>query len=364
MTFFEISFVLLISILSFLAGRASLKLDKKEQNLIPENFFKGIDFLLNNRENEALKEFINAAKINSRNAEIYISLGNLYRKRGEVEKAIRIHRAVLIQSNIGEEIKKSTLINLARDFRVAGFFRRALNILDEYEKLDKKNIEVLYEKIKIFSFSNEREELLNLYKKNLKKLSKQDIINFSSIYTKIALDSFKNGNFFKANLFLKKALNLYNKNYFAYSILGDYYFIKNKFNKSKDAYIKALEINPFVIIKLRTRLNRLKIDLKNDFSFEHFIIQCLNIRKMIINDEIDAAKNFAIKLAIDNNKVNFLKNLILILELIEKRDFEQLKKARKILTFSFKCNICNIVIEKLHFQCPYCKNWLTFKYKE
>ncbi len=364
MTNGEIASILIFSVLSFLAGRISKNFRKKNINYsIPTNFFKGIDFLLNNKENEALKEFINAAKINSRNAEVYISLGNLYRKRGEVEKSIRIHRAVLVQEDINKEVKKSTLINLARDFRKAGFYQRALNVLKEYEVLDKRDLNVLYEKIKIFSLSNQFEELLNLYKKNFNKLDKQNVINLSALYAKFAKDYIKNRNFFRANLYLKKGLKLYENNYLAYIISGDYYLLKKNLKKAKEVYIKAININPFTILKIRTKLNRVKTDI-SEIKKKHFLIECLHIRKLILENRISDAKDLTVKLILENPAIYFLHKLLFILELIEKKEFSKIKKNRNILKFSFKCNICNSIVKNFYYQCPFCKNWLTFQLKE
>ncbi len=356
----EVLLIIFFSLISFIAGRLSVKFrQKKRKYSVPANFLKGIDFLLNNREDEALKEFINAAEINARNAEIYVTLGNLFRKRGDVEKSIRIHKAVLAQQNIDEEVKKIALLNLSRDFRKYGFFQRALNVLQECEKIDKKDINILYEKIKIFSFGNQFENLLNLYKKNIARLDKQSLINFSSIYTKLGKEFIKKGNYFKAYSYLKKSLKIYGANYFTYVVLGDYFFSKKKLIKAKEAYLKAIEINPYTILKLRVKLNRLGTKL-DELKGEHFLIKCLAVRDLIINGKISEAKEVLKFLIIENQSVIFLKNLLFIVELIETKDIIALKKVKKILQFSFKCKKCSSIVENFYFQCPFCKNWLTF----
>ena len=84
-------------------------------------FFKGIHYILSNDHDQAIEEFTKSVQINSDTIETYVALGNLYRSKGDIDRAIRIRQNIILRPNIAEQIKLRALFDLGLDYRKGGF---------------------------------------------------------------------------------------------------------------------------------------------------------------------------------------------------------------------------------------------------
>lgn len=89
--------------------------------------FRGLNFLLSDEPDKAIEAFIHAVRINSETVEIHLSLGNLYRARGEVGRAIRIHQNIIARPDLSDANHTAALFALAEDYRQGGFLDRAVD---------------------------------------------------------------------------------------------------------------------------------------------------------------------------------------------------------------------------------------------
>ncbi|WP_130471613.1 tetratricopeptide repeat protein [Candidatus Magnetaquicoccus inordinatus] len=89
-------------------------------------YFRGVHFLLSDEPDKAIEAFTQAVRINSETVEIYLSLGNLFRARGEVGRAIRIHQNIIARPDLSDQNRTAALFALAEDYRQGGFLDRAV----------------------------------------------------------------------------------------------------------------------------------------------------------------------------------------------------------------------------------------------
>lgn len=90
-------------------------------------YFRGVNFLLSDEPDKAIEAFTQAVRINSETVEIYLSLGNLFRARGEVGRAIRIHQNIIARPDLSDQNRTAALFALAEDYRQGGFLDRAVD---------------------------------------------------------------------------------------------------------------------------------------------------------------------------------------------------------------------------------------------
>lgn len=129
----ELLFLLLP--LAFYSGwRAARKsFDKNEQKnkQLSDHFVKGVNFLLNEEPDKALEVFLNYPDIDEYTAETYHLLGNMFRNRGEVDRALRVHQNLIGRSNLNPEQKQKAMFSLGKDFFAAGMLDRAESVFTE-----------------------------------------------------------------------------------------------------------------------------------------------------------------------------------------------------------------------------------------
>lgn len=135
MTNLDTYFLFLVAIFAgWLFGRLSLfSVNRKKAvkgNLF-EDYFVGLNYLLNDEPDEAIDTFIHALEINSETIETHLALGALLRRRGKVDKAINIHQALLARPGLTAEFSDSTRLQLSLNYVAAGLLDRAERLLNE-----------------------------------------------------------------------------------------------------------------------------------------------------------------------------------------------------------------------------------------
>jgi lipopolysaccharide biosynthesis regulator YciM len=114
------------------------------------NYFKGINYLLNEQPDKAIEAFIKVLEVDSETVETHLALGNLYRRRGEVDRAIRIHQNLIARPNLESEQRSEALLELGHDYLSAGLLDRAENLLQELADGGDYRVQALRQLIDIY----------------------------------------------------------------------------------------------------------------------------------------------------------------------------------------------------------------------
>src|ERR1041385_6954467 len=120
--------------LGWLAARIDIKQLVSESRAPPMSYFKGLNFLLNEQPDKAIEAFIEVVKVDPQTVELHFALGSLFRRRGETERAIRMHQNLLERADLPEEQKVIALAELGQDYLKAGILDRAEEIFRKLEK--------------------------------------------------------------------------------------------------------------------------------------------------------------------------------------------------------------------------------------
>ncbi len=111
--------------LGWLGSRLDLRQLRREHRDAPKAYFKGLNLLLNEQQDKAIDAFIEAVQNDPDTTELHFALGNLFRRRGEFERAVRVHQHLLGRADLGETERDRAQHALAQDFMKAGLFDRA-----------------------------------------------------------------------------------------------------------------------------------------------------------------------------------------------------------------------------------------------
>jgi lipopolysaccharide biosynthesis regulator YciM len=111
--------------LGWMASRFDLKQLKREREDAPRAYFKGLNLLLNEQQDKAIDAFIQAVQDDPDTTELHFALGNLFRRRGEFERAVRVHEHLLGRSDLKAGDRDRAQRALAQDYMKAGLFDRA-----------------------------------------------------------------------------------------------------------------------------------------------------------------------------------------------------------------------------------------------
>ncbi len=134
---FDISLLLISLLIAFVLGWLASRLDLRQLRLenrqAPKAYFKGLNFLLNEQQDQAIDAFIEAVQSDPDTSELHFALGNLFRRRGEYERAVRVHEHLLSRGDLSEEDRHRAQHALALDYLKAGLLDRAEDALLKLE---------------------------------------------------------------------------------------------------------------------------------------------------------------------------------------------------------------------------------------
>lgn len=111
--------------LGWLASRLDIRQWRREQRDSPKAYFKGLNFLLNEQQDKAIDAFIEAVQQDPDTSDLHFALGNLFRRRGDYERAVRVHEHLLNRADLPTSERQRAQHGLAQDYMKAGLFDRA-----------------------------------------------------------------------------------------------------------------------------------------------------------------------------------------------------------------------------------------------
>ena len=111
--------------LGWMASRLDLRQWRRAGRDAPRAYFKGLNLLLNEQQDKAIDAFIEAVQHDHDTAELHFALGNLFRRRGEFERAVRVHEHLLARADLRSDDRLRARHALAEDYMKAGLLDRA-----------------------------------------------------------------------------------------------------------------------------------------------------------------------------------------------------------------------------------------------
>ncbi|MBI3903035.1 MAG: lipopolysaccharide assembly protein LapB [Nitrosomonadales bacterium] len=119
--------------MGWLAARIDIKQLVDESSALPRSYFEGLNFLLNEQQDKAIDAFIEVVKVDPQTVELHFALGSLFRRRGEVDRALRMHLNLVERADLDKDKRQQALFELAQDYLKAGILDRAEKLFQELQ---------------------------------------------------------------------------------------------------------------------------------------------------------------------------------------------------------------------------------------
>src|SRR6187455_1755069 len=122
--------------MGWIAARVDIRSLLSESRALPSSYFKGLNFLLKEQPDKAIESFLQVAKENPQTVELQFALGSLFRRRGEVDRAIRMHQDLVKREDLPAEDRRTASFELAQDYFKAGLLDHAEQVLTKIGEAD------------------------------------------------------------------------------------------------------------------------------------------------------------------------------------------------------------------------------------
>ena len=377
--------------IGWLLGRRSLYSPSIRPEL-PSQYYRGLNFLLDGRPDVAVDAFINALEVNSDTLETHIALGNLLRKRGEVDRAIRIHQNLLARPSLSQEHIHLAHLELARDYVSAGLLDRAERLLlDLVEEAPEQRLVARRHLLDVYQSERDWSQAIKiaielLPKKkilktspNIKEPGQAVATILAHYYCELALQKKSFGEFSLSRELLNKAI-FHDKNCVRALIqLGEIELVSGRPKEAIKSLKQVREVAPeFIsetIVLLRNAFTKAgKIDTMTNYLKECYkshpnpTIALEIAEDLLLEEGSESARAFLYKELTEHPSLGGFSKLIKLqpIDLTGKigKNLDQLLNLVDILIkqrTKYRCDHCGFSGQQLHWNCPGCKYWGTVR---
>ncbi|MDX1516886.1 MAG: lipopolysaccharide assembly protein LapB [Woeseiaceae bacterium] len=159
-TFLLAGLFLLLAAAGWALGRFGERDEEEPPPPLNIDYLKGLNFLLNEQTDQALEHFLKMVRVDDKTIETHFALGSLFRRRGEVDRAIRIHQNIIARPDLASEQRDQALYSLAKDYLKAGLLDRAEKLFVRLSQGSRYQVEALENLCRIYEQEKEWEKAI------------------------------------------------------------------------------------------------------------------------------------------------------------------------------------------------------------
>lgn len=363
--------------LGWIAARVDIKQILSESRTLPRAYFKGLNLLLNDQPDKAIDAFIEIVTLDPETADMHFALGNLFRRRGEIERAIRVHQNLLARPDLPLEQRTQAQYELGMDYLKAGLLDRAeetFNGLVEgsYSVQAQRALLEIYQREK--EWSRAIDAAAGLQSSGAGARQKE----IAQFYCELAQDALVRSDLADAMALLDKGLHADRNSVRATMLLGDVLLAQGEIEAAIVTWkrVEQQSVPHVALVAGRLmdgyrRVGRPQegVNLLRSYLAEASSIDLIEVvfKAVIELDGVDAAK----QLVLDELRRN--PTLLGLDKLLEARlmdapahIWEELSMVKNLIhgytakLARYQCGHCGFKARQYYWQCPGCSRWETY----
>ena len=355
-------------------GRRSMRHQQNnKQRSRDKDYFTGLNFILSNESDKAVDLFINMLDVDDDTIDTHLSLGALFRTRGQVDRAIRIHQSLVSRPSLPAEQLEIAMMELGKDYMAAGFYDRAEEMFASIIERSDETDEAQSQLILIYQITREWRKAINVIKSMSRQKRKEFATSHAHYYCQLSDES--KTDIEKIKL-LNQALKQDDKCGRCLVQLIEIYLKNNQNKECKQSLTQLIFTDPDLVAEVLVSAREVYLRDKNFDGYKDFLQQslangagasvtvalvqlCLDIK------DIDDAESILLGAMQRHPTMKGFHQLMQIhvqqaengsakdsLSMLEKLVQQQIKHRP-----SYRCQECGFPSHALYWHCPSCKNW-------
>ncbi len=384
------------------AARKNYRKQQQQQCQLSDSFVKGVNYLLSEQPDKALEVFLDYPDIDEYTVETYQLLGNMFRGRGEVDRALRVHQNLIARPNLNPEQKEKAMFALGEDFLAAGMMDRAEGVfqelLDNISKTKQvsksavcRSLRCIYEQTQEWNKAIEATQCIQKQGGAADEHDREQVGNPALIahyYCELADEALHQGNLHHVEKLMDKAKKAHKQSTRLMSLQGDVAYHQQDYKLALKYYLAAIKLDSRLLSMLFNKLERsanqagsmrslqkdlLKLYKKNQDKSLFEVLMVL--AKKYPNS--DAGIDQLIESELNDRKLN-IESIYKATEYISK-NIDEVKhhgiNAKKGLDLThqalgnylqglpkFSCEHCGYKLHNYMWRCPACQQWDTINH--
>lgn len=362
-------------------GRRSAQQDKQQEaSRLSREYVAGVNFLLSNQQDKAVDLFLDMLKEDSNTVEAHLTLGNLFRSRGEVDRAIRIHQSLMESASLTFDQRLLAVQQLGRDYMAAGLYDRAEEMFNQLIDEQDFKVSALQQLLIIHQATSDWQKAIDVAEKLVKLGKDQQRTEIAHFYCELSLQAMGSDDLDRAMALLKKAASA-DKNCARVSVMfGRIYIAKNEPAKAVEALSQVLEQDKELVSEVLPMIQECYQQLNQPDQWVSFLRRCVEentgaTAELMLaevleqNEGIEVAQVYVGRQIQRHPTMRTFHRLMdyHLAEAEDGRAKESLQLLRDMVGEQirtkprYRCMKCGFTAHTMYWHCPSCRAWSTIK---
>ena len=360
--------------LGWAAARIDIRQVVHESRALPRSYFQGLNFLLNEQPDKAIDSFLEVAKVDSQTVELHFALGNLFRRRGETERAIRMHQNLIDRPDLDEGVRLHALSELGQDFLKSGLLDRAEEIFNRligssFEGEAKRNL------LEIYQVEKEWQKAIDLARELPEVATQQQVAEF---YCELAAGEIMRSRPDSARAYIESAMQQNRKCVRGSLLLGDVLLLEGDVEGAIEAWQRIEQQDPAYLALVAQRLldayrklDRLAagVALLRGYLELYPSLDLLDVvYQLVLESEGNEVAYRLVRGELQRNPslLGLEKLMSARLPLAGPEVRPDIDAAKNIIRSytqrlsRYRCNNCGFKARQFYWRCPACGGWETY----
>lgn len=362
-------------------GRRSAHQDKQQEaNRLSRDYVAGVNFLLSNQQDKAVDLFLDMLKEDTSTVEAHLTLGNLFRSRGEVDRAIRIHQSLMESASLTYEQRLLAVQQLGRDYMAAGLYDRAEDMFAQLVDETDFRIGALQQLLLIHQATSDWQKAIDVAERLVKLGKDKQRTEIAHFYCELALQLMGSDDLDRAMSLLKKGAAA-DKNCARVSIMmGRIFMAKGEYAKAVETLQRVIDQDSELVSETLEMLQICFQQLEKPQEWEAFLKRCVEentgaVAELMLagileqKEGADTAQVYINRQLQRHPTMRVFHRLIdyHLQEAEEGRAKESLIVLRDMVGEQvrtkprYRCQKCGFTAFTMYWHCPSCRAWSTVK---
>jgi lipopolysaccharide biosynthesis regulator YciM len=361
------------------ARRPSRTRPGRRPSRVPPEYFRGLNYLLNEQPDKAIEVFVRMAEVDGETVETHLALGNLFRRRGEVDRAIRIHQNLIARTSLTREQRLMAMLELGMDYMRSGLLDRAEGLFRELVDTGFHAREALEHLLDIFQQERDWHNAIA----TARRMRSSGVPGLDPVlahfHCELAEEALRTGRVEDARRCLRDALEIDQRCVRASLLEAGIEERAGNAQLAIDAYRRIETQDAEYLPEIVQPLQRCYAALGQEESFREFLSGAVKrtggIRAQLLYAELLAARSGAAaatehlagELRLHPSVPGIARLVDLVLDEVNGRARAGLAAVREAAArldqgrAAYRCILCGFSARLLHWQCPSCKHWNSVK---
>ncbi len=342
----------------------------------PSSVFRGLNLLLNEKPDEAIDAFIDVVKLDPEITDLHDALGHLFRRRGEFDRAIRIHTHLLNRADLPAKKRTHALAELGQDYLKGGMLDRAEETFTQLLSDHEHHFAALRALLHIYSIEREWRKAIDCARRLEREAAESHAISIAHFFCELAERALAQGDLDAAQAQVDEALTAHRKSVRATVLAGEIAARRKDHERAVSLWLNVIDTDatylPLVAARLtaamdalgrrQDALNLLRKNLQDAPSIDLLDVAFGRVSEW----EGAAAAETLLRQELKRNPSLLGFERLLALRMSNTADDTELAQLRTLLATHtgrlarYRCSKCGFRAREFHWQCPGCTRWDSY----